>query len=115
MNAVNLPTRLFPVGDTTGCLFESDLENTFCFVPVSCLRELAGVVTVDLPEYFRSRWHERNAAFNLEAHRTLLPRSDGLLGEPLASPALAYLQRLQRIFGSLACPAGDDAPAPLSR
>ncbi len=59
-----MKTPIITVDGRTGCVFEGELPQTFCFVPEDCLLAEVGGVRVLEGNYVRSRWDVRNMRCN---------------------------------------------------
>jgi hypothetical protein len=57
-------TPIISVGGRSGCIFEGEVPETYCFVPQDYIRAEGGNVHVAEIEYVCSGWDVRNMRFN---------------------------------------------------
>ncbi len=61
-----MKTPVITIGGRTGCIFEGEIPQTFCFVPEELITAEADSISVPGGAYVRSGWDVRNMRFNDE-------------------------------------------------
>ncbi len=79
----------------TGCIFEGEIPETFCFVPEECIIAEGENVRVAEGDYIRGRWDVRNMRFNDAGEgQHLFPNAQRPLVDLNGAPVGIFLRRI---------------------
>jgi hypothetical protein len=93
---MNTPTVI--VGGRSGCVFEGEVPETYCFVPGDCISGEGGDVHVAEIDYMRSGWDVRNMRFNDAAFgEHLFPDAHRPVSDLNSAPVRIFLNRIKTV------------------
>ena len=93
-----MKTPTITVDGRTGCVFEGELPQTYCFVPEDCMLSEVGGVRVLEGDYIRGRWDVRNVRCNDAAEgQHLFPNTRSPIFDFSGEAVRIFLRRIGNV------------------